>query len=145
MSKARSTLYAAIGAGSTALEKARSLPQRLVARSPSLPHISELPRTLGSLPSSLPQTAQRFAQRSRTVARTAAGRTAKVYEDFAQRGEAVVRNVKRTAPTRRAGSQAAKAKIEAAATGTRTATEATLEAAASAVEKTPKTATEQAS
>ena len=110
MSKAKNTIYAAIGAGTTVLEKAREIPQRVISLSkadrPSfdvreLPaKVQELPAKLGELPgkisalgSSIPERATKLVEESKSFLDLTTGRATGLLSELTERGEAVYRKV----------------------------------------------------
>jgi len=146
MSTAKKTLYAAIGAGTTALSKARELPQKVVTLPSALSErvstirvdVRELPKTVQTQITSVPARATELADQARKLADQATTRFTKAYTDLSKRGETIAKKVRTSAPTKRAVSQtkSAKSKVKAAATSVAKATEADVEAVKAAVAKT---------
>jgi hypothetical protein len=107
MNPAKTTLYAAIGAGTTAFEKARELPQRVAALPTTLSErvntlrtfdVKELPNRVQSTirpvsASELFEGAKRFADR-------ATDRFVKTYTELSKRGETFAKKVRKAAPSR---------------------------------------------
>ena len=144
--KANNPLYAAIGAGTSALERARELPQRITTLPGSLKKVDVrgLPKQISSIGSSVPQRVGELVDRSRKLPETAPKRiqkaqkrASKTYTDFSKRGEKLVTRIRKSAPSKRAIEQtkSARARIKAAATSVRKAAEANIEAVSSAVDK----------
>src|SRR5579864_1862104 len=98
--KATKPLYAAIGAGTTALEKARELPQRVTTLPGTLKSLNEkidlreLPKQIQSLGTSVPDRAGKLVDRSRKLTDKTQKRLSKLtkrasknYTDLSKRGE----------------------------------------------------------
>ncbi|HVL32054.1 MAG TPA: hypothetical protein VM600_00550 [Actinomycetota bacterium] len=140
MSTAKKTFYAAIGVGSTALDKARELPQRVIALPATLKTVDvrELPKSAVAFGTSIPQRATKLVEDTRKLTELATDRTQKVLTDLTKRGEKIYKSVQKSAPTTEAKAQTkqAKSKVKAATTSVKKAAEANVEAVQSAVEKT---------
>ena len=145
--KTKNPLYAAIGAGTTALEKARALPQRVTTLPGTLKKVDVrgLPKQISSFGSSVPQRVGELVDRSKKLTETAPKariqklqkRASKTYTDYSKRGEKLVTRISKSAPKKRAVEQtkSARARIKAAATSVRKAAESNIEAVTSAVDK----------
>ena len=144
--KASNPLYAAIGAGTTALERARELPQRVTTLPGTLKKVDvrDLPKQISSFGTSVPQRVGELVDRSRKLPETAPKRlqklqkrASKTYTDYSKRGEKLVTRIRKSAPSKRAVEQtkSARARIKAAATSVRKAAGANIEAVSSAVDK----------
>ncbi len=145
MSTARKTLYAAVGAGDVALERARSLSKRVT----DLPgQIRTNAGNVYELPSKAMLLGSKSAERMTSAFRAATGRVqntatgtrnrvANNYTDLTKRGERLVKRVQRSAPTKRAVEQTrtARSRVKAAATSVRNAAKADVEAVSAAAEK----------
>lgn len=135
---AMKAMYAAIGVGGAALERARTLPQK-VAEIPGTvtQRATELRENGLSLsPARVRELLDDSTQRVRKAAADSQKRAGKVYTQFSKRGEKVVRSVQRSAPLKRAVSQTkqARSRVKAAATSVSKAATASGEAAKSAVD-----------
>jgi len=139
---ARKPLYAAIGAGSVALEKARELPQRVITlldtfKSLNKIDIRELPKQIQSLGTSVPERAGKLVEQSKKLTGTATKRASKKYGEYSKRGEKLVTRIRNSAPTKRAKEQtkSARSRVKGAATSVKKAAEASVEAVSAAVDK----------
>lgn len=136
---AKKTLYAALGAGTAAIEKVRTLPKRVTdLRTLDL---RELPKTAKEQIVSVPARASDLAGQAKKVTEFAADRVVKTYGDLSKRGETLAKKVQRSAPTKRATAQTktAKSKVKAAASSVKKAAEANVEAVQAAAEKAAST------
>lgn len=135
MSTAKKTLYAAIGAGSTVVEKARRIPQRFGTIRPA--DLRGLPKSVQAQIESVPHRASEFVGGARKLTGDAADRLLRTYGDLSKRGESLAKKVQGSVPTKRAAAQTktAKSKVKAAATSVKNAAEASVDAVSSAVDK----------
>lgn len=149
MSTARNALYAAVGAGGLAVERARNLPRSLPRRVAALPgevrsRAGELKKLRDVRPPSLKSLDAKKVRKAfddsvkqaRKQATTGRKRLSKTYGQLAKRGEKLVKRISRSAPAKRAIEQTknARSRVKAAATSIRKAAQADAEAAKAAVE-----------
>lgn len=154
MSTAKKTLYAAVGAGTTTIAKARELPRRVidlakrqdVTLAIDIRDIRELPKTVAAFGRTLPEKATGLIEDVRELSAQAQTRATKAFTQITKRGETVVKKVERSAPTKKAKAQTktAKAKVKAATTSVKKAVEADVTAVKAAA-GTVENSTEQAS
>ncbi|HEX9775586.1 MAG TPA: hypothetical protein VGB83_08395 [Actinomycetota bacterium] len=103
---AKKTLFAAVGAGTTALDKARELPERVISLPTTLSTRVEKIRSNGAPRlkiGDLRKTVREFGQ-------AVPERATKVYEDLSKRGEEVLGKVQKQAPKAKAKTAKAPAK-----------------------------------
>lgn len=146
MSTAKKTLYAAIGAGSTAIEKARELPKRVITLPTTLTErvgslrkidLRELPKTVQGKVTTAPARASDLVEEAKKFADTATERFVKAYGDLSKRGEKVAKKVRKQAPAKRAPkAKATTPKAKTAPAAAKKAAEPVLETAVEAVDKT---------
>jgi hypothetical protein len=133
--EARKPLYAVVGAGDLAVENIKELPTQLAAQAAAV-----LPKTRAfvvEVPGKLPMlvTGLRGEVEERVEAVTGvAGRT---YGELVERGQQLVRSIRRAPATEQAEEQVkvAKSRVKAAATSTTKAAKATAKAVDKAAEK----------
>lgn len=146
-SPARKVLYAAIGAGGAALEKARTIPSRVIALPETVVERAGAIRDNGiSLsPTRVRSLLEDSTSRLVKTAEETQKRATKLYTQFSRRGEKVVKRVQRSAPVKQAATQTkqARSRVKAAATSVAKAASASGEAAKTAVETATSQPTEQ--
>lgn len=143
MSTAKKTLYAAIGAGTTVLTKAREIPAIVVKLPETLKaqkftlDLRELPKQVRAFGGTVPARATDLVAEARKASDFATKQVEGVYSLLTKRGETLTKKVQNSAPTKRATAQTktAKTKVKAAATSVKKAAVANVDAAKAVVEK----------
>lgn len=124
----KNPLYAAVGAGATAFEKAKELPQRVIALPQKLQHagvsldVRELPKQareqIRSIDirelKSINLNPQALVEQAKSFSSSATERAQKAYVDFSKLGEKTLKQLRKAAPKKPAAKKPA-AKVKTAA------------------------------
>lgn len=133
--EARKPLYAVVGAGDLAVENIKELPTQLVASATTI-----LPKTRAfvvEVPGKLPTLVKGLRGDVEGAATTVTGKAFETYGDLVERGQKLVRSIRRSSATEQAEAQIkiAKSQAKAATTSATKAAKATAKAANKAAEK----------
>lgn len=142
MTQAKKALYATVGAGEAAVARVKSLPkQASEVRGRLTPgSLREFPRTaldtVKTAPGKVGELFSGVTGKLSDLTGDTTKRFNKTYNDYAKRGEKLVRKITKSAPSRRAAekTRSAKSRTKAAATSIHTAVEADVEAVKHAAE-----------
>lgn len=122
MSTAKNTLYAAVGAGATAIEKAKELPQVVITLPAKIQaksgDIRELPKQIRSIDlreqaKLLNLNPQALVEQAKSLSTTASERATKAFAEFTKVGEKTVKQLRKSSKTTTAKKTTAKAKASA--------------------------------
>lgn len=133
--EARKPLYAVVGAGDLAVENIKELPAQLATQAATV-----LPKTRAfvvEVPGKLPTLVTGLRGEVEERATAVTGKAFQAYGELVERGQQLVRSIRRGAATEQAEEQVkvAKSRVKAAATSTTKAAKATAKAVDSAAEK----------